>query len=146
MDKDDFRRASYAHLSGNGNKGEETIMNKIDRDATKARKVEDLLSLHNDEQTTKLVNRKWREMRDAVDGRANLDDAHVTGELTIKVKYKALGDSGKKEITIIADHSLPKDKPNTQILFEGEDGVLQTANPKQTKLDFDNVTPIRKNV
>ena len=142
MATSDFHRASHAHL--NGNKGEQSIMSKIDKDATRARKVEDLLSLHDDEQTTKLVNRKWKEMRDAVDGRANLDDAHVTGELTIKVKYKALGDSGKKEITILADHSLPKDKPNTRTLFEDEDGALQTVNPKQTKLDFDNVTPINR--
>lgn len=111
---------------------------------TKARRVEDLLSLHDDEQTTKTINRKWKEMRDAVDGRAHLDEADVTGELTIKVKYKAIGDTGKKEITITADHTLPKDKPNTRTLYEDEEGTLQTAKPtKQTALPF-NVTPIAR--
>jgi hypothetical protein len=105
------------------------------------------LELHNDEQTTKEINRDWQELRSTVDGRASLEERKVKGKLTITINYEADSDTGKKEITITRSLSLPKPPSNTRTLYEDADGNLQTMKPtKQTDLFPDNVKPIRKNV
>ena len=117
------------------------------KDATTVRDVESLLQLHNDEQTTREINRDWSELRHVVDGDASKYEKTVKGRLTITIDYEADSDTGKKEITIGRSLKLPDPPKNTRVLYEDKDGALQTVKPtKQTDLDFGNVTPIRKGV
>ena len=84
----DFHRASHAHLNGNCNKGEQGMSDKKPAEiklseATKVRDVESLLSLHNDEQTTREINRDWQELRSTVDGRASHEERKIKAKMTI---------------------------------------------------------------
>ena len=116
------------------------------KEATTVRDVESLLQLHNDEQTTREINRDWSELRHVVDGDASKYEKTVKGRLTITIDYEADSDTGKKEITIGRSLKLPDPPKNTRVLYEDKDGALQTVKPtKQTEM-FENVTPIRKGV
>lgn len=126
--------------------GIKTATEKL-KEATKVKDVEGLLSLHNDEQTTKEINKDWQELRGTVDGRASLEEKKVKGKLTITIDYEADSDTGKKEITITRCLTLPKPPSNTRTLYEDKEGNLQTVKPTKQLDLYDNVTPIkRKNV
>lgn len=148
MTTSDFHRASHAHLNGNS-KGEQSMSDKKPADiklseATKVRDVESLLSLHNDEQTTREINQDWQELRSTTDGRASHEERKIKAKMTITIEYEADGDTGKKEITISRKLDLPPPPKNTRTLWEDKDGHLQTVKPtKQIDL-FDNVTPINR--
>lgn len=122
----------------------ETI--KARTESLKVRNVESLLELHNDEQTTKEINKDWQELRSTVDSRASLEERKIKGKLTITIDYEADSDTGKKEITITRALTLPKPPSNTRTLYEDEDGNLQTVKPSKQQDLFANVTPIRKGV
>lgn len=96
---------------------------------TKIRNVESLLSLHNDEQTTREINADWKELRETVDGRASREERKVKGSITIKIDYEADSDTGKKEITVSRKLDLPPPPKNTRTLYEDKDGHLSTVKP-----------------
>lgn len=98
---------------------------------TKPKRVEDLLSLHGDGESTKRINAKWKAMREEVDSRASMDEADISGELTIKIKHKAIGSTGKKEIEVIAAEKMPADRVNKQTLYEDREGHLSTVKPSK---------------
>lgn len=119
------------------------------REATTVEDVQDLLSLHDDEKTTRIVNERFSELRKVVDRRASEDEKDVSGEMTIVIKYKAISVSGIKEITVPTPKlTLPKERPNTRKLYETPSGALQTIKPtKQIDMFEDKkVVPIRKGV
>lgn len=111
------------------------------------KRVEDLLEIHNDEDTTKKLNQKWKKLRQDVDSRASIDEKKTKGELRIVIKYETDGDTGVHEIEVLHDIKLPKERSNKRKMYEDADGNLTPVKPtKQTELFADNVTPIRKGV
>ena len=120
----------------------ETIKARIE--GLKVKDVESLLELHNDEQTTKEINRDWQKLRSTVDGRASLETAKLKGKLTITIEYEADRDTGQKEVTISRKLDLPAPPKNTRTLYEDAEGNLQTMKPTKQQDLFDNVTPINR--
>ena len=112
----------------------------------KARSIEDIFQIHNDEQTTKDLNEEFAKLRDAVDGRASLEEKKFKGELRIVVKYETDGASGVHEIEIEHDIKLPKKRSNKRKMYEDAEGNLTERKPSKQQDLFDNVTPIRKGV
>lgn len=126
--------------------GLKTASEKL-KEATTVRDVESLLSLHDDEQTTRAINKDWSELRRVVDGDASKYEKTIKGRLTLVIDYEADSDTGKKEITISRSLKLPDPPKNTRVLYEDASGALQTVKPtKQTEMFPDNVKPIRAGV
>ena len=132
----DFQNKAHEKLNPGGEKAKLPTV----------KSVEDLLALHNDEQTTAEINRAWKELRATCDNRASLEEKMVGGKLSLTIEYKADGDTGKKELTITHALSLPKPPSNTRTLYEDANGALQTVKPSKQQDLFPNVTPIRKGV
>lgn len=132
-----------------GGQTTETTLGALQRavENGKIKNVESLLELHNDEQTTREINKAWAQLRSTVDHRASLEEKKVKGKLTLTIDYEADSDTGKKDITIAHKLDLPAPPKNTRTLYEDADGNLQTKKPtKQTEMFPDNVKPIRKGV
>lgn len=111
------------------------------------KKIEDLLQIHDDEQSTKTLNRKWKKLREEVDQRASLDEKSVKGELRIVIKYETDSDTGQHEIEVLSDVKLPKERSNKRKMYEDKDGNLTPVKPtKQTEMFPDNVRPIKAGV
>ena len=125
---------------------EDTITDRLKAraESLKVKDVESLLELHNDEQTTKEINKDWTELRSTVDGRASLEERKIKGKLTITIDYEADSDTGKKEVTISRKLDLPAQPKNTRTLYEDAEGNLTERKPSKQQDLFDNVTPIRK--
>lgn len=111
------------------------------------KRVEDLLEIHNDEQTTKVLNAKWAELRNVCDSRAAKEDAKIKGKLVIEIEYDAMKDSGMHDIAIKCDVKLPAERVVSRTMYEDADGNLTDRKPsKNLDLFPENVHPIRKNV
>lgn len=154
-DDTSFQSKAHEKLTGetkvtltSGGKSTTTTMGAIKAlaESGKIKDVEGLLSLHNDEQTTREVNKDWRELRQTIDSRASLEEKTIKGSLTIKIEYEADSDTGKKEIKVTRALSLPKPPSNKRTLYEMADGTLSTVKPSKNLDLFDNVKPIRKGV
>ena len=120
---------------------------KAQREALTVKRVEDLLEIHNDEQTTKTLNKQWKKLREDVDTRASQDEKTIKGEMRITIRYSTDSDTGQHEIEVLHDVKLPKPRSNKRRMYEDADGNLTPVKPtKQTDLFAENVHPIRKNV
>lgn len=119
---------------------------KARAESGKARSIEDIFQIHNDEQTTKDLNKEFAKLRDAVDSRASLEEKKFKGELRIVVKYETDGASGVHEIEIVHDIKLPKKRSNKRKMYEDAEGNLTERKPSKNLDLFDNVTSIRKGV
>lgn len=78
-----------------------------------------------------MVNEKLAEL--AVDG-----DCKVKGELSVKLSITH-DERGTVEVVGIVSTKLPKRKRGRSIFWVGPGGVLETSNPKQTKLPLRDV-------
>jgi Zn-finger protein len=110
----------------------------------KVKSIEDLLQIHNDEQTTKELNKEFKKLREAVDSRASLDEKNVKGELRVVIKYETEGATGMHEIEILHEIKLPKKRSNKRKMYEDQDGNLTDRKPSKNLDLFDNVTPINR--
>lgn len=164
----EMQRAAHSWLSGNRDRKEEksmdgntkvtisgggqttsTTLGALEKLAEKGKikRVEDLLEIHNDEQTTKELNKEFAELRRVVDSRASLDQKTIKGELCITIKYSTDSDTGQHEIEVLHSIKLPKKHSNKRKMYEDHEGNLVDKKPtKQTEMFPDNVRSIKKGV
>ena len=140
----ELQKKSHLHLAGGTDTPPAPVTPKDDG-TTKIKKVEHLIEFHgviggdHDDQTSNRVNRHWRELREAVDSKANRKESNVKGKLVITIDYTAEGMSGKKMIKVKSAITLPEDDVIERAVYEAADGTLQLEKPtKQTKLPFDD--------
>lgn len=116
----------------------------IVREQPTIKRVEDLLEIHDDEKTTQVLNAKWRELREVVDGRASKEDTRIKGKLVIEIEYDATKDSGLHDISIKCDVKLPAERVVSRTMYEAADGSLTDRKPTKHPELFDNVVQIKK--
>jgi len=141
--KDDETKVTIS----SGGQTASTTLGKLKATAERAtgtiRRVEDLLEIHNDTETTRELNKDFDRLRQEIDTRAREDEKSVKGSMTITIHYQTEGATGMHEIEIVHAIKPPKRRSNKRKMYEDAQGNLTDRKPtKQTEM-FDNVRPIK---